>query len=224
MGWVAYIASGGPSQAFSCRLRRAAPIIYAAREVERALLDSFRAGTTDALSRIYNELVDDVFKLAALGFTTANGAIRGERDPDEQRAVVQEVFVRAFSEAARLAYDGIRPYRPYLLTIARNVMIDRARTRSKELARTTEVDVDSIIADDAPIPGDVEESVELQRQRTRAAKYLVTLDAELRAFVHARFERELSQADTAAELGITRRRVRTLEARVTKGLRRFLKK
>jgi RNA polymerase sigma factor (sigma-70 family) len=191
---------------------------------DRELLAGFREGKRDVLERVYYSLVDDVFKLVALGFASANGAVRGERDPDEQRVVIQEVFARAFAERARLGYDGVRPYRPYLLTIARNVMIDRARARSGELGRASDVDVDAIIASDAPIPGAIEESADQQRLRARAAAYIEALDPELRRFVALRFERELSHLDVAAELGITRRRVRTLEARVIKGLRRFLTK
>ncbi len=195
-----------------------------ALEQDRELLAAFRAGQREALERIYHALIDDVFRLAALGFATPSGSIRGERDPDEQRAIVQDVFVRAFSERARTGYDGLRPYRPYLLTIARNVMIDRARSRMTELARSTEVDVNAIIAADAEIPGVVEETAEQQSLRTRAAAYIGTLDGNERQIVRLRFEDELSQVDVAATLGISRRRVRTLEARVIKGLRKFLKK
>jgi RNA polymerase sigma-70 factor, ECF subfamily len=198
--------------------------VTVALEQDRELLAGFRAGKSDVLARVYHALVDDVFKLVALGFVTANGAIRGERDPDEQRAIIQEVFVKAFGERARTGYDGVRPYRPYLLTIARNVMIDRARERSSEQGRASEIDVDATIASDAAIPGVVEESDEQQRLRARTAAYIEGLDAELKQIVALRFEQELSQEDVAAELGITRRRVRTLEARVIKGLRRFLKK
>ena len=195
-----------------------------ALDQDRALLTAFREGRSDVLERVYHELVDDVFRLAALGFATKAGAIRPERDRDEQRAIVQDVFVRAFADRARAAYDGVRPYRPYLLTIARNVMIDRARARTSEHARTSEVDVDTIIAADAPISGDIEEDDAQKYLRERATEYLATLDAEARAFVQLRFDRDLSQADVAAQLNTTRRRVRTLEARVIKGLRRFLKK
>ncbi len=195
-----------------------------ALEQDRELLAAFREGRAAVLARVYHALVDDVFRVAALGFVTRNGSIRPERDPDEQRAIVQDVFVRAFAERARMAYDGLRPYRPYLLTIAKNVMIDRARTRSTEAARTSEIDVDAIIAADAAIPGEVEETLEQQQLRAAAAAYVTTLDEELRAFVRLRFDQDLSQADVATRLGVTRRRVRTLEDRVMTGLRKFLKK
>ena len=189
---------------------------------DRTLLDAFRAGDAAVLERIYYAYVDDVFRLAALGFATASGAIRPELDPDEQRAVVQEVFARAFAERARTAYDGLRPYRPYLLTIARNLMVDRARARASERARSAEVDVDAIIAADAPLPGEVAEAVDLVRRRERARAYVATLDAEARTFVELRFDHDLSQAEIASRMRVTRRRVRTLEARVLDGLRDFL--
>lgn len=195
-----------------------------ALEQDRELLAAFRAGQREVLARVYHALVDDVFRVAALGFVTANGSIRPERDPDEQRVIVQEVFVRAFADRARNAYDGLRPYRPYLLTIAKNVMIDRARARSTEAARTTEIDVDAIISGDLAIAGEIEETIEQQELRAAAAAYVETLDEGRRAFVRLRFDQDLSQADVAAALGVTRRRVRTLEGRVMTGLRKFLKK
>src|SRR6478672_2492853 len=97
-----------------------------ALEWDRELLSAFRAGERAALERVYLAYVDDVFRLIAVGF---------ERNPHEQRSLVQDVFVRAFSDRARLGFDGIRPYRPYLLTIARNVLVDRARAQSSERDR-----------------------------------------------------------------------------------------
>jgi DNA-directed RNA polymerase specialized sigma24 family protein len=176
-------------------------------EQDRALLDRFRGGDSEVLAQIYYALVDDVFKLAALGFTTANGALRGERDSDEQRAIVQEVFVRAFSERARIGYDGLRPYRPYPLAIARNTMIDRARSRSNERDRTSDIDVDAVIAADSPIAGEIEESADQQRLRQVAAAYVASVDdAELRELIRLRFENEYSQAEVDTHRDERRRR------------------
>lgn len=186
-----------------------------ALEWDRELLAAFRAGERDALERVYLAYVDDVFKLVAVAF---------ERDPREQRSLVQDVFVRAFAERARIGYDGVRPYRPYVLTLARNLLVDRARASSVERGRLSDVDVDSIIASDAPIPGEVTDEPEQAEKRAKVAAYVAALDAESRRFVALRFEQGLSQADVADQLGVTRRRIRTLEARVIKGLRRYLKK
>jgi RNA polymerase sigma factor (sigma-70 family) len=186
-----------------------------ALEWDRELLAAFRAGERSALERVYLAYVDDVFKLIAVAF---------ERDPREQRSLVQDVFVRAFAERARLGYDGLRPYRPYLLTIARNLLVDRARTANVERGRRADVDVDAIIASDGPIPGETTDDPEQAAARAKVAAYVATLDPESRRFVELRFEQSLSQADVADRLEVTRRRVRTLEARVIKGLRRYLKK
>jgi RNA polymerase sigma-70 factor, ECF subfamily len=191
-------------------------------ERDRALLDAFRAGSSPVLERLYYAYVDDVFRLVALGFATASGTIRPELDPDEQRAIVQEVFLRAFSDQARAAYDGLRPYRPYLLTIARNLMVDRARARAADLARASAVDVDQVIATNGALPEDIEEATDQRRLREQARAYIATLEGELRTFVELRFDRDLSQAALAAELGTTRRKIRTLEARVIAGFRAFL--
>ncbi len=51
----------------------------------------------------------------------------------ELEDLIQEVFVRAFSEKGRLAYDGLRDYEPYICTIARNLLIDRARKQGREV-------------------------------------------------------------------------------------------
>jgi len=178
-------------------------------EWDRELLRGFRAGERDALERVYLAYVDDVFRLIAAGF---------ERNPAEQRSLVQDVFVRAFEERARLGYDGVRPYRPYLLTLARNLLVDRARARSTDRERFSDVDVDALMA------AEVIEEPEQAAARARVADYVATLDPESRRYVELRFDHSLSQDEVAQRLDITRRRVRTLEARVIKGLRRFLKK
>ena len=97
---------------------------------DRPLLDAFRRGDRAAAERVYYHYVDDVDKLVRRGFILdAKETIRvpGIGDADAAADLVQEVFVRALSEPARLSYDGLRPYRPYLLRIAKNLLIDRLR-------------------------------------------------------------------------------------------------
>lgn len=93
----------------------------------RALLDAFRRGDRAALTEVYRRYVDEVAGVVRHGFALGGKAVRGVREVDCQRDLVQEVFVRCFSEAARKGYDGISPFRPYLLRIAKNLMIDEAR-------------------------------------------------------------------------------------------------
>jgi RNA polymerase sigma factor (sigma-70 family) len=196
---------------------------------DRPLLDRFRRGDRDALAAVYAHYVDEVATLARRGFTiesSGHAYVRGA-DRDGEYELVQDTFAKAFAEKARLAYDGVQPYRPYLLRITKNLMIDRYRAQQKD-ARSVAVDgagdIDELLASNAALP-QTEEPVELHWTTLRAATndYLATLDAEQRRFVALRFEDELSQDEVAARMSCTRRRVRTLERDVQARLRTWLK-
>ncbi len=196
---------------------------------DRALLDRFRRGERAALAAVYEHYVDEVATLARRGFTIESSGhvvVRGA-GRDGEYEITQETFARAFAEKARLAYDGIQPYRPYLLRITKNLMIDRFRAAQKEveLDQTSVGDLDRLLAANAEFPP-AEEPVELHWKTLfeAATAYVATLDAEHRQLVTLRFEDERSQDETAALLKCTRRRVRTLEGNVQDGLRRWLKK
>jgi len=98
----------------------------------------------------FEVLVERYTKLAGGVAFSVTGDYHGAAD------VVQEVFVRALSEKARTSYDGLRPYRPYLLRIAKNLMIDRARRIGRRPSQVTsspgEVDIDDLIDRNAPMP------------------------------------------------------------------------
>lgn len=187
---------------------------------DRALLDRFRRGERAALSVVYFHYVDDIAALVRHGFSLpASGArVRGVDDDHTARDLIQEVFTRAFTPAARDAYDGIRPYGGYLRTIARNLMIDRARAADPTVPiedQTGELAVES--------PPD-ETDLDWLAQRRETVRYVSGLAPELQRLVQLRFEAELSQDETAAAMAISRRRVRTLEARVQRGLRKALRR
>lgn len=198
---------------------------------DRPLLDAFRRGDRAAAERVYYHYVDDVDKLVRRGFILdVKETIRvpGIGDADAAADLVQEVFVRALSEPARLSYDGLRPYRPYLLRIAKNLLIDRLRaTKNAAIVSLTGslagLDVEAVLAQDAPL---LEEPVDLdfERQLSLAQTFLASCDDESREFVALRFCQELSQEQVAEQLGVTRRRVRTLEDRIKGRLRKFLKR
>jgi RNA polymerase sigma-70 factor, ECF subfamily len=195
---------------------------------DRALLDAFRRGDPAALSKVYWEYVDAVAAVARHGFIVdASGRVRGEPAPADQRDVVQEVFARAFSDKARRAYDGINPYRPYLLRICKNLMIDRARARSRVVA-LEEQDrsgrpIDEWLADDTlPDEPNLDTDPEWRALVALTESFVRTLDDEARQFVKLRYEEQKSQYEVADLMKVTRRRVRTLEARVEKGLRRAM--
>ncbi|MEM9728402.1 MAG: sigma-70 family RNA polymerase sigma factor [Myxococcota bacterium] len=197
-------------------------------EKDRHLLEAFRAGRRDALETVFEAYVEDVARLVRLGFSIDGRAhIYGIPDPDEQREIIHDVFVRAFDERARLRYDGLRPYRPYLLRIAQNLMIDRARRVQRRPANVGSgmepLAFEDLVSGRATTPS-VEEDLDWNRQREAAARYMDALPETEREFVRLRFVEALPQTKVAEALGITRRRVRTLEKRALRGLLQLLKR
>ena len=195
----------------------------------RALLDRFRRGDRDALAEVYYRYVDEVATLARRGFTIESSGhvyVRG-LDAEGERELVQETFVKAFAEKARLAYDGVSPYRPYLLRITKNAMIDRYRAAQHapvELDENGVGDIDELLAANAELaPGVEPEDLHWKTLRAATNEYVATLDDESRRVVQLRFVEERSQDDTAAQLQCSRRRVRTVEDRVLAGLRNALR-
>lgn len=190
---------------------------------DRGLLDRFRRGERDALAAVFEHYVDDVATLARRGFTiesSGHAYVRGA-SRDGEYELVQETFAKAFAEKARLAYDGLSPYRPYLLRITKNLMIDRYRAQQKE-ART--VELDALELDALEAAGEEPPDLHWQKLSAATAEYVATLETQQREFVKLRFEDGGSQDRVAQELGCTRRKVRTLERDVQNGLRSWLKR
>jgi len=189
---------------------------------DRGLLDRFRRGERAALEEVFERYVDDVATLARRGFTIESSGhvyVRGT-GRDAEYELVQETFAKAFAEKARLAYDGLSPYRPYLLRITKNLMIDRYRAEQKH-GRTLALDaleLDALEAAAEPPP-----DLHWQKLAAATAEYVATLEAAHKEIVRLRFEEGRSQDRVAEALGWTRRKVRTLEAEVQDGLRSWLK-
>src|SRR5262252_8510520 len=144
---------------------------------DRALLDAFRRGDREALATVYFHYVDDIAAIVRHGFSVpATGArVHGVSDEQAQRDVVQEVFARAFAARARDAYDGVRPYGPYLRRIARNLMIDRARAEGHTVALDDDIEIAV-----EPEPAEDAEWIVL---RGETATYVAGLPAQLQKLV-----------------------------------------
>lgn len=193
----------------------------------RSLLDLFRRGEREALATVYRFYVNAVEAVVRCGFTLeARGAcIPGVREPECQRDLVQEVFLRGFAERARLAYDGLSPYRPYLLRIAKNLLIDRGRKAGRLIGVADLTDADAAHPDLSPVQeAGLEEELQWQTLREAARDFCATLEPDVQRYVRLRFEEEKSQVEVAQLMGVTRRRVRTWESLVRQGLRRHLQR
>jgi RNA polymerase sigma factor (sigma-70 family) len=179
------------------------------------LLSAFRDGRRDALETVYRAYVRSVERYLR---TTARRC--GDQALGQTSAIadlLQEVFVRAFSDAGRSGYDGIRDYAPYLTTIARNCFIDAQRLRGREVLTNP---------DDLSLT--IDETTEMEpgwcdpRALDVLAVYLRDLTPAMRGVYEHRFVRGRSQEAACTALGMSRRSLRTAEDHLRRGLRKAL--
>ena len=160
---------------------------------DETLLAAMGAGDADAAAVFVRRFQSRVYGLALTML----------RDPGIAEDVAQETFVRAWRHAA--TYDARRGRVPtWLLTIARNVALDRARTRP-----VTPVDPDVIIAElDREVPYDELDVGDRDRLRNAIADLP---DEQRRALVLAmyggRTAREIAAID-GVPLGTVKTRIR----------------
>lgn len=194
------------------------------------LLPRFRDGTKDAYEAVYRRYFSDVYRLFSRGFVTGTPPCSVPGLSEEQALEhLQEVFLRAFDERARMGYDGLRPYRPYLLRIAKNYRIDVHRRERHVDAQggpaedARRVDLDRVIDQSSPVaPLDIEETYHTQSRLEQTQVFLSGLSEVERRFVTLRFVEERPQAVVATTLGVTRRKVRTLEVQIQRQLQQHL--
>jgi RNA polymerase sigma-70 factor (ECF subfamily) len=176
------------------------------------LLEAFRRGERHVLERVYRAHVRDLDSYLR---TLARAAIFPELAQSSAIAdALQEVFIRAFSPAARLNFQGDRPFGPYLRAIARNFFIDLLRSRGREV-HDAEAQLPESAAPDT-------ESALDPRVAELLVSYVGALPEPLKGVYEQRFVLGRSQEEACSALGVTRRRLRTAESHLKAGLRRAL--
>ncbi len=179
-------------------------------------LVAFRAGDRATLAAVYRHYVGKVARVLALGFhaRSANGPVHvpGLQSQTDIECGCHEVFLRAFADGARAAYDGARPYSTYLFRIARNWRIDTHRRQHRVL-----LVADLPEEDAAPSPNAEQRLVDRQLA-TSIDAYLGGVPPRDAAYYVARYREGLSQTDAAARQGLTRIQGRLIEARLKRGL------
>ncbi len=187
-----------------------------------ATLRGFRAGEPTALRDVYRAHADDIAKLLRFGFSfeSSGRAHRfvGYSSAFELQDALHETFRRAFEPRAREGYDGVRPYAPYLRTIARNVVL-RAFRAQRQLFPIADGGADDegavVLEDNAPSP----EHAALRRELDGIVReFMDGLPADDRRLLEVRFVEGLSQRDAADALGLGRQQVRSREARLRAAL------
>ncbi len=196
-------------------------------------VDAFRAGDRDLLQTLYEAYREDVEQMLRHGFTFTSGGetirFRGCRQPFRLREMLQDSFIHAFRERVREGYDASQAYRPYLLTVVRNHMIDQFRR--EQLERELFVSAGEIAGEDEHEQDvlermadgdDDDESPEQETLRRELAELLEEFVDDLDETKAEILERymlgELTQHEMAEQMDATRNDVR----KHIRGIRRQL--
>jgi RNA polymerase sigma-70 factor (ECF subfamily) len=169
---------------------------------------------------------EDVALLLRHGFGFESGGRRhrfiGYGSGFELQDVLHETFRRAFEPGARAAYDGIRPYGPYVATIARNLVLRSFRAREILFPLDGEPQTEGLLAavDVGPSP---ERQVHDSQVRELVAAFLATLEPDERRLIDVRYVQGLSQRDAAEQLELGRQRLRTAEKALRRKLLAYLR-
>jgi RNA polymerase sigma factor (sigma-70 family) len=170
---------------------------------DTSLIDAAKSGDT----RAYGELVH------AHQQTALRVAYLILRDPVEAEDVVQEAFVKAFRALDRV--DAEREFRPWILAIVRNEARNRSRSRMRRRNLEMRLAGEGDSGDSARSP----ETLTLEADAQRAVLAAVDrLPERQRLVVGLRFLVGLSEAETAATLGIP---AGTVKSRTARGLDRL---
>lgn len=139
----------------------------------------------------------------------------------ELHDALHETFRRAFEPRARDGYDGLRPYGPYLRTIARNVVLQTFRAREVVVldeSKPPQTDVHTLSGERL----NPEANLARKQLRTKVQAFLGQLPAGDRRLLELRFVEGRSQREVAEALGIGRQRIRTREIKLRRALLAYL--
>jgi len=196
---------------------------------DKKLLRAYRKGETWAYEELYRMYSEPVRRFLQGGFTFVSRGrtcrYRGGNAGIDSDAILQETFARAFAASTRKNYDGERPFKNYLFSIAKNLVLREFQRRDRVLqVENTEETTDALarrgvdygLTSSEQNPEAAVQDEDLMRV-TRA--FIADLDDEEREFFSHRFASGLTQEATAEEMGCTRARVKLLEKAMR---RRFL--
>jgi RNA polymerase sigma factor (sigma-70 family) len=193
------------------------------------LLAGYRAGETWAYEAIYKEFGEPVRRFLAGGFTFVSRGrtcrYRGSAPGIDSDAILQETFARAFGESTRRNYDGERPFKNYLFSIAKNLVLREFQRRERVLAIDNQEEVTDALARRGVDYGltsaehNPEGTLTDGQLESVTRAFIGELDDEETRFFTQRFVQGLTQEATADEMGVTRARVKLLEKALR---RRFL--
>ena len=195
------------------------------------LLAAYRNGETWAYEQLYKELSGPVTRFLQTGFTFVSQGrtcrYRGNMPGIDADGIVQESFARAFAPRTRQNYDGERPFKNYLFSIAKNLVLREFQRRERVLSVDTTDEATEALAHRSPaltlLPSEASpEGTVADGQLTEVtAAFIAELSEEEQRFFQVRFVQEMTQEASAKAMGVTRARVKLLEKNLR---RRFLER
>lgn len=129
-------------------------------------------------------------------------------DQTEAEDVTQEAFVKAYHAISRFRVNA--PFRPWLLRIVRNQALNQRRRRGRQERLSLRLASDPVSGGAAPSP---ETTVIIGADRQAVLDAVNELPARYRQVVAHRYLLGLSEAETAAALGIPTGTVKSRTAR-----------
>lgn len=132
-------------------------------------------------------------------------------DPDDAEDVAQETFLRAWKSLER--FDTTRPFRPWLLSIAKNLASNWRRSSGRYISALTRA------FRDQPIPASIEEKSTRRMQADELWKAVQHLKMTDQQIIYLRYFLELSVAETAEVLGVAEGTVKSRLNRALEKLR-----
>lgn len=197
-------------------------------EADRDLLDGYRRGDREALAEIFRRYLPVVMRALRGGarVRTADGVTRLPPGVSEAEleGLAQDTFLRAFSPRARESYDGLRPFTSYLVTIAKNLLIDAARKRMRQPGMVSLDEMNAAYLDRVAQTSDVsDEHVEDQELGRVLGEFLAGLSSDDRELWRVRFEEQRSLREAAKVIGGSLFVLRKRDARLRLALLEHLK-
>jgi RNA polymerase sigma-70 factor (ECF subfamily) len=170
---------------------------------ERELVARARRGDERAFAELVRAHQEIAFRVAYL--------ITGSAADAED--ALQDGLVKAWRALGR--FRPGKPLRPWLLRIVANEARNRRRSAGRRAALALRAQAEAVSGDAAPSP-EAEALAHEERQRLLAG--LERLPDDARLVLACRYLLELSEAETAAALGVRRG---TVKSRVSRGLERL---
>ena len=195
---------------------------------DRSLLDGFRAGTRQALMIVYRHYQPRVAGYLRSGFSFHSGErvlrFRGYSQPWELETATHETLARAFVPAARMGYDGLRPFGDYVLAIARNYVLNELRKNDALISAGSAEEAEAEGAPPVDAPGATAPTIEEREVERLLTAFLADASpVELELF-RRRFRDEQPQEEASAAMGMTRIVLRRVEHKLKRRLLDYLKR